>query len=543
MTRRPPTPSDFIHDPRLNKGTAFTEAERDALGLRGLYPPRVSSQAEQTHRILKAFRAKPDALERYIYLLSLQDRNEHLFYRTLIDHIEEMTPVIYTPTVGEACRKFGHIFRRPRGLYLTAHDRGRVEQILRNWLEPDVGIIVVTDGERILGLGDLGANGMGIPIGKLSLYTACAGIDPVLCLPITIDVGTENEELLADPLYLGLAQRRLRGPAYDELIDEFVMAVQKVFPGAVIQFEDFATDQAVRLLARYRDRVCCFNDDIQGTAAVTLAGILTARRVSGRPLAEQRVLFLGAGSAATGIADLIAYALAQEGMSLDEARRHCWLVDRSGLVVAGRGRLAAHKVPYAHPHQGAADLLAAIEAVKPTALVGVSTTPGAFSEAVVRRMAELNERPIIFPLSNPTSHSECSAEQAYGWSEGRAVFLSGSPFPPVSLGGRTFVPGQGNNAYIFPGIGLGLVVAGARRVTDAMFLAAARALDDMVTDDALAEGRLVPRLRDIRSVSARIAAAVAEIAWAEGIASAPRPADLPAAIGARMYDGSYPDYA
>jgi malate dehydrogenase (oxaloacetate-decarboxylating)(NADP+) len=446
--------------------------------------------------------------------------------------------------VGEACVKFGHIFRRPRGLYVTAADRGRVKRILQNWPEPDIGMIVVTDGERILGLGDLGANGMGIPIGKLSLYTACAGVHPALCLPVTIDVGTNRDEIRNDPLYLGLLQERVRGAAYDELLEEFVTAVQEVFPRAVIQFEDFATENAIRLLARFRDRVCSFNDDIQGTAAVTLAGLLSAARITGQSITEQRVLFLGAGSAATGIADLIVSAKVREGVPSAEARPHCWFVDSHGLVVRSRSaELAAYKLPYAHEHAPAADLLTAVEALRPTAIVGVSAQPRTFTEPVVRAMARINPRPIVFPLSNPTSKSECTAEEAYRWSEGRAVFASGSPFEPVTRGERTLVPGQGNNAYIFPGVGLGVIVSGARRVTDTMFYAAARSLASGVSQSSLDSGLLYPRLREIRQVSATIAEAVAEVAYSEGLARVPRPADLGAEVRRHMYDATYPRYA
>jgi malate dehydrogenase (oxaloacetate-decarboxylating)(NADP+) len=537
------TAQEYLHDPRLNKGTAFTEAERDTLGLRGLLPPRVISQDEQQARIIENFGLKTSPLEQYIYLISLQDRNEHLFYRTVIAHVPEMMPILYTPTVGEACVRFGHIFRRPRGLYVTAQDRGRVREVLRNWPEHDVRMIVVTDGERILGLGDLGANGMGIPIGKLSLYTACAGVDPSKCLPITIDVGTTKPEIRNDPLYLGLQQERVRGAEYDALLEEFVMAVQEVFPAAVIQFEDFATDNAIRLLARYRDRVCCFNDDIQGTAAVTLAGLLSAGRITGQPLTEQKVLFLGAGSAATGIADLIVSALKREGMPEAAARQRCWFIDSQGLVVAGRDKLADHKRPYAHPHAPAAGLLEAVEALAPTAIVGVSAMPDTFTEPALRAMARINRRPVIFPLSNPTSKSECTAEQAYAWTDGRAVFASGSPFAPVTVGGATLLPGQGNNAYIFPGVGLGVIVSKARRVTDAMFYAAARGLAHQVTKASLEQGALFPPLTQIRQVSVEIATAVAEVAYEEGLAEAPRPADLRAAVRQQMYDGSYPAYA
>lgn len=536
-------PIDYLLDSRLNKGTAFTEAERDRLGLRGLLPPRVVTPGEQEARILENFRSKPSALEQYIYLISLQDRNEHLFYRVLIEHIEEMMPIIYTPTVGEACRQFGHIFRRPRGLYLCPQDRGRVKEILRHWPEAEVGIIVVTDGERILGLGDLGANGMGIPIGKLSLYTACAGVDPALCLPLTLDTGTEREELRNDPLYLGHPVRRIRGAAYDELVDEMVSAVQELFPGAMIQFEDFATENALTLLERYRTRVCCFNDDIQGTAAVTLAGILSACRITGEPLAAQRLVFLGAGSAATGIATLVAEAMVQEGMDPVEARGRIALVDRQGLVTRDEPGLTRHKAPFAHPGPPLPDLLATVEKLRPTILVGVSGQQGGFSQAVIRAMSGINRRPIILALSNPTSCSECTAEEAYSWSEGRAIFASGSPFPPVTVGGTRFTPSQSNNAYIFPGVGLGVMLARATRVSDSMFHAAARTLASLVSEDALAKGRLFPSLADIRNVSAAIATAVIRVAQREGLATRDIAEPVEELVRKRMYSADYPDYS
>jgi malate dehydrogenase (oxaloacetate-decarboxylating)(NADP+) len=533
---------DYLYDPRLNKGTAFTTEEREALGLRGLLPPRVVAPEEQEARVLENFRRKSTALERYIYLISLQDRNEHLFYRVLMEHIEEMMPIVYTPTVGEACLQFGHIFRRPRGLYLCPEDQGHVAEILRHWPEPEVGIIVVTDGERILGLGDLGANGMGIPIGKLSLYTACAGVHPSLCLPLMLDTGTERDELRADPLYLGRPVRRTRGAAYADLVEEMVAGVQQVFPDALIQFEDFATDNALQLLARYRDRVCCFNDDIQGTAAVTLAGLLSAGRITGQSLSSQRLLFLGAGAAATGIADLFVTALMRDGVGSSEARRHVWFVDRDGLVTADRTNLTEFKRPYAHQAPPAADLLAAVEALRPTAIVGVSAQAGAFTEPVVRAMSRINPRPVIFPLSNPTSRSECTAEEAYAWSAGTAIFASGSPFAPVTYGGRRFTPGQSNNAYIFPGLGLGVMLSRARRVTDAMFYAAARALAALVSDATRAEGRLFPPLSEIRRVSLAIAVEVARVAYDEGLARLSRPADLAEHVARSMYDARYPHY-
>jgi malate dehydrogenase (oxaloacetate-decarboxylating)(NADP+) len=532
----------LLREPTLNKGTAFTAAEREALGLRGLLPPHVSTQEQQVARILDNFRRLERPLEKYVLLESLQDRNEALFYRVLTDHPDEMMPIVYTPTVGLACQQFGQIFRRPRGVFVSAHDRGRVADLLRSWPHRDVAMIVVTDGERILGLGDLGANGMGIPIGKLSLYTACAGVDPARCLPVMLDVGTDNQALLDDPLYLGIRQRRVRGAAYDELVDELLTATQQVFPGVVVQFEDFASDNAFRLLAHYRDRCCCFNDDIQGTAAVAVAGVLSALRVTGGTLADQRFLFLGAGEAATGIADLLVQAMVAEGLPRAEAVARCWLVDSQGLVVRGRAGLKGHKLPYAHEHAPIADFGTAVERLAPTAILGVAAAPGAFTRDVLVRMAARNERPIVFALSNPTSKSECTAAQAYEWTGGRALFASGSPFDPVEVHGRRFVPRQGNNSYIFPGVGLGLIAVKARRVSDAMFMAAARTLAASVTDADLAQGSLYPALGRVRDVSAAIAVAVAETAYAEGVATLARPDDLRAHVEGQMYDPRYRSY-
>jgi malate dehydrogenase (oxaloacetate-decarboxylating)(NADP+) len=532
----------LLRDPALNKGTAFTDIERDKLGLRGLLPPHVASQDEQVGRVLENIRRLREPLNKYVLLEALQDRNETLFYRVVIDNIDEMLPIIYTPTVGLACQQFGHIYRRPRGLYVTAADRGRVARVLANWPVPDPSIIVVTDGERILGLGDLGTNGMGIPIGKLALYTACAGIDPTRCLPVLLDVGTNNEAALNDPLYLGLKQRRLNGPEYDALVDEFVMATQQVFPGVMVQFEDFANHHAFTLLERYRNRVPCFNDDIQGTAAVSVAGLFSALRVTKQKLADQRILFMGAGEAATGIADLATAALVAEGMKPEEARKRSWLFDSKGLVVAGRGELAHHKQPYAHEHAPVADFLQAIEQLKPTAIIGVAATAGTFTEPVLRAMARINARPIVFALSNPTSKAECTAEQAYRCTEGRALFASGSPFDPVDFDGIRHVPRQGNNSYIFPGVGLGAIVSRARNVTDEMFLASARSLAAQVTDADLAQGSLYPPLKNVREVSARIAVDVAEVAYKRGLAGKPRPADVMADIRASMYEPVYRPY-
>jgi len=537
-----PKGTTLLRDPSLNKGTAFSEAERDALGIRGLLPPHVHTQEEQVARVLENFRRKSSPLEKYINLNSLHDRNEALFFRLIIDNPDEMMPIIYTPTVGLACQEFGHIFQRPRGLFICARDRGRIETILRNWPFRDVAMIVVTDGERILGLGDLGSNGMGIPVGKLALYTAAAGVHPTQCLPVLLDVGTNNEALLKDPLYIGEHERRLTGAAYDELVDEFITATQVVFPGVIVQFEDFANHNAFRLLDKYRDRIATFNDDIQGTAAVALAGILSALRVTGGTLADQRILFLGAGEAATGIADLISAAMRAEGVSDADARKHCWLVDSKGLVVKSRTGLVHHKLPYAHDHPPIGDFLTALKTLKPTAIIGVAAIGGTFTKEVVEEMTRLNARPIIFALSNPTSKSECTAEQAYTWSGGKALFASGSPFDPVTLNGQVYVPRQGNNSYIFPGVGLGAIAVQTARVTDEMFMAAARTLAAQVTAADLAQGSLYPPLAHVRVVSAHIAKAVADVAYAQGHATVQKPEDLLAYVKSQMYDPHYESY-
>jgi len=533
----------LLRDPTLNKGTAFTLRERDVLGLRGLLPPHVITQEDQVNRVLENFRRLDSDLSRYILLEALHDRNEALFFRVITENPDEMMPIIYTPTVGLACQQFGHIYRRPRGMFISAADRGRMVEVMRNWPYRDARMIVVTDGERILGLGDLGANGMGIPIGKLALYTACAGLHPRQCLPVMLDAGTNNESLLADPLYIGLRQRRLSGAALDELVDEFVEAAQQSFPGVVIQFEDFANHNAFRLLRNYRDKVCCFNDDIQGTASVTVSGIFSALRVTGKPIVEQTFLCLGAGEAATGISDLLVAAMVDEGLDEATARGRCWMTDSKGLVVASRKDLAEHKKPYAHPHEPVGDFIGAVRALKPTAIIGVGATPGTFTQEVVEEMARLNERPIVFALSNPTSRSECTAEQAYAWSGGRALFASGSPFDPVELDGRRYVPRQGNNSYIFPGVGLGVVTVQASRVTDTMFMAAARTLAESVTEDDLAQGSLYPALSRVREVSARIAAAVGEVAFRDDLAGIERPADLLELMHQQQYDGHYVSFA
>ena len=538
-----PTGVELLHDPLLNHGTAFTKEEREKLGLRGLLPYQVIPQDKQVERVLENFNRKPNDLEKYILLIGLQDRNENLFYRVVMENLDMMMPIIYTPTVGQACQEYAHIFRRPRGMFITVKDKGNIVNILKNWPRDNVRAIVVTDGERILGLGDLGANGMGIPVGKLSLYTACAGIHPATTLPITLDVGTNNEELINDPFYIGIKEPRLRGEAYDELVEEFVMAVQELFPHALLQFEDFANINAFRLLEKYRNRICTFNDDVQGTASVTLAGVYSALRLTGGQLKDQMILFLGAGEAGIGIADLIVSGMMEEGVTEEEARAKCWFVDSRGLVVKSRTDLAHHKLPYAHEHEPMTDLLTAVEALKPTALIGVSGQPRTFTKEIVERMAEYNEQPMVFALSNPTSKAECTAEEAYTWSNGRAIFASGSPFDPVKYNGKTYVPGQGNNSYIFPGVGLGVIAVAAKHVTDEMFMAAAKTLALKVSENDLNMGRIYPPLQDIRKVSLAIAVAVAEVAYKRGLATVIRPDDLLAHIKTHMFNPIYESLA
>jgi len=537
-----PTGYDLMLNGLLNKGTAFTAAERDALGLRGLLPPRVSTLEQQVRRALRNLRAKENDLEKYIFLHALQNRNETAFYRVVLDHLEETMPIVYTPTVGQACLEFGAIYRRPRGMWISIEDRGRVAEVLANWPHQDVRLIVVTDGERILGLGDLGVLGMGIPIGKLALYTACAGVHPYYCLPITLDVGTDNRGLLEDDMYFGLDRPRARGAEYAEFIEEFVQAVQARFPNCLLQFEDFGNHNAFELLDRYRDRVCAFNDDIQGTASVALAGLIAASRLQGTPLAEQRLLFFGAGEAATGIGELAVAALRDEGLDEAEARGRCWFFDSKGLIVNSRSGLTPQKVRFAKDAAPLTDFLEAVRTIRPTALLGAAGIPGVFTREVVEAMCENHPQPVVFALSNPTSKAECTAVQAYEWSRGAAIFASGSPFQPVVYQGRTLVPGQGNNVYIFPGVGMGVLASGSRSVTDEMFLAAARTLADMVTPGELATGRVFPPLANIREVSLRIATAVAAIAHDRGLARVPRPPDLAADIRQRMYQPDYPEY-
>ena len=530
---------EILHNPRLNKGTAFNDEERDQLGLRGLLPPRVFSQDDQLERVLINFRKKVSDLEKYIYLIALQDRNENLFYRLVMDNMNEMMPIIYTPTVGEACIEFGQIYRRSRGVFISIKDKGKVKDVLKNWPDTDVRIIVVTDGERILGLGDLGASGMGIPIGKLSLYTACSGIHPAWCLPVTIDVGTENPRLLEDPLYIGLQQKRVRGKEYDDLLDEFFSAVKEMYPKAMVQLEDFGNANAFRLLEKYRHEFCTFDDDIQGTASVALAGMFTAVKLNKSTLRDQKILFLGAGEAGIGIGDLSVFAMKAEGVPEAEARSKCWYFDSKGLVVKSRTDLVEHKKHFAHDFEFITDFQKAVEAIKPTIIIGVSGQPQTFTQAVIETMAKYNENPIIFALSNPTSKAECTAEQAYSWSDGRAIFASGSPFDALMVNGKRIVPGQGNNAYIFPGVGLGVIVSGAKTVTDEMFYIAAKELANQVTDVDLFKGRIYPSLKLIREVSAVIAAAVAKVAFERKLATVPEPENIMEFVRSQMYSPEY----
>ena len=530
----------LLRNPLMNRGTAFTQEKRAAAGVRGLLPPTVETLELQAQRAIEQLRSYELPIHRYVYLDTLHNTNETLFYKVVSDYIEEVMPVIYTPTVGEACQKFSHIFQQTRGLFVSIEDKGHVDEILANVDQDDVEVIVVTDGQRILGLGDQGVNGMGIPVGKLALYTACAGIAPEKTLPVTIDVGTNNADYLADPLYMGLRHERVQGEAYDELVDEFMQAVRRRWPNVLVQFEDFGNANAFRVLDRWKDNALCFNDDIQGTACVAVTGFFSAMRVLGAKLADQRVLFLGAGEAATGIANLIAQAISDEtGETIEEARKRCFLYDSKGLVVASRTDLSHHKQEFAHEAEFTKTFEESIEQLRPTAIVGVAAQPNAFNEGVIRRMSELNERPIIFALSNPTSKAECSAEMAYRFSNGKALFASGSPFAPVDIDGQHFVPRQGNNAYVFPALGRGATFARSKTMPVGMFLAASRKLAEMVSEEDLANGSLYPSLMDIRPISEEISVAVAEYAYSNGLAQNEKPEDLDAAVKASMWTPKY----
>ncbi|KAJ9167877.1 hypothetical protein P3X46_019467 [Hevea brasiliensis] len=536
----------LLRDPRHNKGLAFTEKERDAHYLRGLLPPVVATQQLQEKKLMHSIRKYQLPIQKYMAMMELEERNERLFYKLLIDNVEELLPIVYTPTVGEACQKYGSIFKRPQGLYISLKEKGKILDVLKNWPERSIQVIVVTDGERILGLGDLGCQGMGIPVGKLALYTALGGVRPSACLPITIDVGTNNEKLLKDEFYIGLRQRRATGQEYAELLHEFMTAVKQNYGEKVlIQFEDFANHNAFELLAKYGTTHLVFNDDIQGTASVVLAGVIAALKLLGGSLADHTFLFLGAGEAGTGIAELIALEMSKRSNApVEETRKKIWLVDSKGLIVSSRKDSLQHfKQPWAHEHEPVNNLLDAVKAIKPTVLIGSSGVGRTFTKEVVEAMASLNEKPLILALSNPTSQSECTAEEAYTWTKGKAIFASGSPFDPVEYEGKVYVSGQANNAYIFPGFGLGLVISGAIRVHDDMLLAASEALAGQVSEENYANGLTYPPFSNIRKISAHIAANVAAKAYELGLATRlPRPENLVKYAESCMYSPVYRSY-
>jgi malate dehydrogenase (oxaloacetate-decarboxylating)(NADP+) len=529
----------LLDDPVRNKGTAFTEEERRQYGLEGLLPHSVETLDRQAERVLEHLDVKPNDLERYIYLIGLADRNETLFYRTVMSDPARFVPILYDPTVADACLTFGHIYRRARGMYITRAMKGRIAEVLRNWPERDVRFICVSTGGRILGLGDIGANGMGIPIGKLQLYTACAAVPPERLLPVLLDIGTTNDALRADPLYLGMREKPPSDEELDELVEEFVQAVQKVFPGCCLHFEDWKGIDAIRMMNRYADRVLCYNDDIQGTASVALAGLTTALQIIGALLTNQRILFLGAGSAGIGIANLIGAAMQAKGLSQADARSRISLFDIGGLLEPSRADLSDAQRPYAHKAEPSKDLVRTIERLKPTTLIGVSTKGGAFNQRVVEAMSRLNERPIIFALSNPTDKAECSAEQAYTWSKGRALYAAGVQFPDVTIDSKTFRPGQANNFYIFPAIGLATYVARPRRITDECFIVAAEATADQVGPDLRAKGMLFPSQAGILETEITTATRVAEFMFEKGLAQTKRPRDIRAWIEGQLYKPQY----
>ncbi|XP_056421948.1 NADP-dependent malic enzyme [Hyla sarda] len=536
---------DITRDPHLNKGMAFSLEERLQLGIHGLLPPCFLSQDVQVLRVLRNYERQKCDLDRYILLMGLQDRNEKLFYKVLTSNIERFMPIVYTPTVGLACQQYGLAFRRPRGLFITIHDRGHISTLMKSWPENEIKAVVVTDGERILGLGDLGSYGMGIPVGKLALYTACGGVRPQQCLPVMLDVGTDNEELLQDPLYIGLRHKRVRGKAYDDLVEEFMKAVTERYGmNCLIQFEDFANANAFRLLNKYRNQYCTFNDDIQGTASVAVAGLLAALRITKNKLSDHTVLFQGAGEAAMGIADLIVMAMEKEGTQRDDAIKKIWMVDSKGLIVKGRSSLTHEKERFAHPHAGMKNLEDVVKDLKPTALIGVAAIGGAFTEQIIKDMAAFNKQPIIFALSNPTSKAECTAEQCYRLTEGRGIFASGSPFDPVTLSnGKTLYPGQGNNSYVFPGVALGVVACGVRHISDDIFLTTAEIIAQQVSDKHLEEGRLYPPLQTIQEVSVKIAVKIVENAYKDNTASVfPEPEDKEAFVCSQMYSTDYDQF-
>lgn len=531
--------TEALDDPFVNQGTAFSQDARIKRKLRGLLPPRVTTLEHQAKRALERIHQAEEPLQKYEILSLIRHRNATLFYYLLENNIEELMPIVYTPTVGKACQGFDRIYTEPEGLYVTIEDKGSVQEVINNWPHDDVDMIVVTDGERILGLGDLGAGGMGIPIGKLSFYTACAGLNPARSLPVLLDVGTNNQGLLHDPLYLGLQQLRVDGEEYYAFVREFIEAAKARWPHVIIQFEDFANRHAFALLDQWKDKTACFNDDIQGTAAVAVAGFYAAARVKGSSLSEEKFLFLGAGEAAGGIADLLVEAMMKEGLTQEQAVDRIFLFDSHGLVTKDREGLTPLKQKFAHEQEPQSTFLDAIGEVKPTAIVGCAAQAGSFNAYVLSAMARINERPIIFALSNPTSRSECTAREAYTYTEGKCLFASGSPFPQVEVNGKTFIPRQSNNSYVFPGIGLGLVVSSPRIVPQSVFLSAAEALSKIVSEDDLENGSLFPSLTKIREVSQSIAAAVAEQCFTAGVAGVPKPDDLSKAIQEAMYKPVY----
>lgn len=530
---------EVLRDPAINKSTAFTEAEKQELGLIGLVPDVSETEDLQLRRVLLQLAQKHTDLDRYIYLVNLLDHSETLFYRTVMSDPARFLPIVYDPTIGEACLQFGHLYRQPRGMYLSMARRGKVKEILRNWPEKDIRFICVTDGARILGLGDLGANGMGIPIGKLELYTACAGVPPRYLLPMYLDAGTNNEQYLHDPLYLGMRKPR---PSTEELyafVDEFVEAVQHVFPKCCIHFEDWSGPDAVHLLQRYRDRYCVYNDDVQGTAGIVLAGMINAAKLKGTKLNGEKYLFLGAGSAGIGLADLICSAMVRDGMSLQQAREHVYMFDINGLLEDTRKDLLDFQKPYAHKHAPTRDFVQAIESIRPTTIIGVSTVGGTFTQKVVEAMSRINDRPVILALSNPTDHAECTPEQAYTWSNGKAIYAAGVQFPPVHLKGQTFLPGQANNFYVFPAIGMAVFATAASRVTDEMFIEAAHAVADQVPPELLKQGSLFPLQSNILEAEIQTAARVAKLVFDSGLARVERPTDMVAFIRRHVYKPEY----
>jgi malate dehydrogenase (oxaloacetate-decarboxylating)(NADP+) len=530
---------ELLLDPSLNKSTAFTEVEKQALGIVGLVPDVTETEDLQLSRVMMQLGQKNTDFDRYIYLINLLDHNETLFYRTIMSDPARFLPIVYDPTIGEACLKFGHIYRQPRGMYLSITRRGKVKEVLKNWPQKDIRFICVTDGGRILGLGDLGANGMGIPIGKLELYTACAGVPPQYLLPMYLDAGTNNEEYLHDPLYLGIRKAR---PSTEELyafVDEFVEAVQEVFPKCCIHFEDWSGVDAVHLLQRYRDKYCVYNDDVQGTAGIVLAGMISAAKIKKTKLSDEKYLFLGAGSAGIGLAGLLCSAMVEEGLTLAQAQSRVYMFDINGLLQTTRTDLVDFQKPYAHKHAPTQDFVAAIESIKPTTIIGVSTIGGAFTQKVIEAMSRINERPVILALSNPTEHAECTPEQAYTWSKGKAIYAAGVQFPPVHLNKQTFLPGQANNFYIFPAIGMAIFATQASRVTDEMFIEAARAVADQVPSELLNQGLLYPLQSNILEIEIQTAARVAKLVFDSGLARVNRPADMVAFIREHVYKPEY----